>query len=124
MLDISQEVSDVNLQRTAGSGVASPTISTRKISTSVAVKDNEVLALGGLIRNTESRDKIGFPFLSALPVVGGLFGRQAKNIDRTELIVILKPRVVRSIEDGRAVTDELRRKIRSLEPFASTGQMP
>ena len=124
LLDVSQEVSDVNVARTAGSGVASPTISTRKINTSVAVKDGEVLALGGLIRNTESRDKIGFPFLSQIPVIGGLFGRQAKNIDRTELIVILRPRVVRSVEDGRAITDELRRKIRSLEPFASTGQIP
>lgn len=124
LLDISQEVSDVNVQRSAGSGLASPTISTRKISTSVAVKDDEVLALGGLIRNTESNDKIGFPFLSQIPLIGGLFGRQAKNIDRTELIVILKPRVIRSIEDGRAITDELRRKIRSLEPFASAGQMP
>lgn len=124
LLDVSQEVSDVNVSRTAGSGVASPTISTRKINTSVAVKDGEVLALGGLIRNTESRDKIGFPFLSQIPIIGGLFGRQAKNVDRTELIVILRPRVVRSVEDGRAVTDELRRKIRSLEPFASTGQIP
>lgn len=124
LLDVSQEVSDVNVTRTAGSGVASPTISTRKINTSVAVKDGEVLALGGLIRNTESRDKIGFPFLSQIPIIGGLFGRQAKNVDRTELIVILRPRVVRSVEDGRAVTDELRRKIRSLEPFASTGQIP
>ena len=124
LLDVSQEVSDVNVARTAGSGVASPTISTRKINTSVAVKDGEVLALGGLIRNTESRDKIGFPFLSQIPVIGGIFGRQAKNVDRTELIVILRPRVVRSVEDGRAITDELRRKIRSLEPFASTGQMP
>ena len=124
LLDVSQEVSDVNVTRTAGSGVASPTISTRKINTSVAVKDGEVLALGGLIRNTESRDKIGFPFLSQIPIIGGLFGRQAKNVDRTELIVILRPRVVRSVEDGRAITDELRRKIRSLEPFASTGQIP
>ncbi len=122
LLDISQEVSDVST--TSGSAVGSPTISTRKISTSVAVKDGEVMALGGLIRNTQSREKIGLPFLSQIPVIGGLFGRQGRVEDRTELIVLLKPRVVRSIDDGRAATDELRRKMRALAPLLPAGRIP
>lgn len=124
LLDIAQEVSDVSATRASGTGVNSPTISTRRITTSVAVNDGEVLALGGLIRNTQSRDKIGLPILSQIPIIGGIFGRQAKLEDRIELIVLLKPRVIRSVNDGRAITDELRRKIRTLEPFRSTGQIP
>ena len=124
LLDIAQEVSDVNLSSAAGSGINSPTISTRRISTSVAVQDGEVLALGGLIRNTQSKGRTGIPFLSQIPIIGGLFGRQTKNEDRIELIVLLKPRVVRSVDDGRAITDELRAKIRTLEPFKSSGKIP
>ena len=122
LLDISQEVSDVSA--VSGSTVGSPTISTRKISTSVAVKDGEVLALGGLIRNTQSREKIGLPFLSQIPIIGALFGRQGRIEDRTELIVLLKPRVIRTIDDGRAATDELRRKMKALEPFLSSHPLP
>lgn len=124
LLDISQEVSDVNTARTTANGISSPTISTRRISSSVAVSDGEVLALGGLIRNTQSKDRIGLPFLSQIPLIGGLFGRQGTLENKIELIVLLRPRVLRTIDDGRAVTDELRRKIKTLEPFRSTGQIP
>lgn len=124
LLDITQEVSDVQSARASGSGINSPTIATRRISTSVAVQDGEVMALGGLIRNAQTRDKQGIPFLSQIPIIGGLFGRQVEATDKVELVVLLKPRVIRSVDDARAVTEELRQKIRSLEPFSSTGEIP
>lgn len=124
LLDISQEVSDVLSSRASGSGIDSPVISTRKVSTSVAVQDGEVLALGGLIRNIQSRDKTGIPFLSQIPIIGGLFGRQVEETDKIELVILLKPRVIRTVDDARAVTEELRQKIRSLEPFSTTGDIP
>lgn len=124
LLDISQEVSDVLSSRASGSGIDSPTISTRRVSTTVAVQDGEVLALGGLIRNVQTRDKQGIPFLSQIPIIGGLFGRQVDATDKIELVILLKPRVIRTIDDARAVTEELRNKIRSLEPFSTTGDIP
>jgi general secretion pathway protein D len=124
LLDISQEVSDVLSSRASGSGIDSPVISTRKVSTSVAVQDGEVLALGGLIRNTQTRDKVGIPFLSQIPIIGGLFGRQEEATDKIELVILLKPRVIRTVDDARAVTEDLRQKIRSLEPFSTTGDIP
>lgn len=124
MLDVSQEVSDVNDNVASVNGINSPTISTRRISSSVAVKDGEVLALGGLIRNTRSKGRAGIPFLSQIPVIGGLFGRQTNDEQRTELIVLLKPRVLRTVDDGKAVTEELRAKIQTLEPFKSSGDIP
>lgn len=124
MLDVVQEVSDVNRNVATTNGINSPTISTRRISSSVAVQDGEVLALGGLIRNTQTKGKSGVPFLSQIPLVGGAFGRQTKGGNRIELIVLLKPRVIRTVEDGRTITDELRAKIRSLEPFKTSGQIP
>lgn len=124
LLDISQEVSDVLSARASGSGIDSPVISTRKVSTTVAVQDGEVLALGGLIRNVQTRDKAGIPFLSQIPIIGGLFGRQVEATDKIELVILLKPRVIRTIDDARAITEELRSKIQSLEPFSTTGDIP
>ncbi len=124
MLDVTQEVSDVNTSVASVNGINSPTISTRRISSTVAVQDGEVLALGGLIRNTRTGGRAGIPFLSQIPIVGGLFGKQTTGGSKIELIVLLKPRVLRTVEDGRAVTEELRAKIRSLEPFKSSGRIP
>jgi general secretion pathway protein D len=90
----------------------------------VAVQDGEVLALGGLIRNIQTRGKTGIPFLSQIPVIGALFGRQEDSTDKIELVILIKARVIRSVDDARAVTEELRNKIRSLEPFSTTGEIP
>ncbi|MDF0487766.1 type II secretion system secretin GspD [Sphingomonas sp. H39-1-10] len=126
-LDVSQEVSDVNPNALAIGGdrtPASPTISTRKISTTVAVQDGQVIALGGLFRDSRSYGKNGLPILSRLPVVGALFGNHSNQQNRTELIVLLKPHVIRTPEDGRAVTEELRAKLQTLEPFKTQGKIP
>jgi general secretion pathway protein D len=124
MLDISQEVSDVNTNVASVTGINSPTISTRRISSTVAVRDGEVLALGGLIRNTQRRGNVGLPFLSRIPVIGALFGRQTRGGDKVELIVLIKPRVIRTSDDGRAMTEDLISKIRALEPWKGSGQLP
>lgn len=127
LLDISQEVSDVNPNGPTGGGTAtpsSPTISTRKISTSVAVQDGQVIALGGLFRDSKTFGKNGLPLLSRIPVVGALFGNHNNTQNRTELIVLLKPHVIRTPDDGRAVTEELRSKLRTLEPFRTAGKIP
>ncbi|WP_213979257.1 type II secretion system secretin GspD [Sphingomonas sp. dw_22] len=127
LLDISQEVSDVNANAPVASGdrtPASPTISTRRISTSVAVQDGQVIALGGLFKDSKSLGKNGLPILSRLPIIGGLFGSHNNVQNRTELIVLLKPHVIRTPDDGRAVTEELRAKLRTLEPFRSKGTIP
>lgn len=127
LLDISQEVSDVNTSAPAASGdrtPASPTISTRRISTSVAVQDGQVIALGGLFRESKSIGRNGLPILSRIPVLGGLFGSHNNTQTRTELIVLLKPHVIRTPDDGRAITEELRSKLRTLEPFRTKGTIP
>lgn len=127
LLDVSQEVSDVNPNSAAASsssGLASPTISTRRISTSVAVLDGQVIALGGLFRDSQTIGKNGIPILSRIPILGGLFGNHDNRQNRTELIVLLKPQVIRTPDDGRAVTEELRAKLRTLEPFRTHGTIP
>ena len=80
----------------------------------VAVRSGETLVLGGLIKDASSSRKAGLPFLSAIPVLGALFGQHRDSAERTELLVILTPRVLRSDEDARAVSRELRERMRGL----------
>lgn len=112
MLDIQQEVS--NVKKTTTSGIDSPTIQQRKIQTRVLVNDGESLALGGLIQQNNSVDRGQVPILGDIPVIGNAFKNKTDSIGRTELVIFIRPRVVRDITEARAVTDEFRGKI-SLE---------
>ena len=73
---------------------------------------------GGLIKSNYSQGSAGLPVLSFIPLLGGLFGSQSRSDVRTELLVIITPRVLRSDEDARAVSRELRDRMRgiSFEP--------
>jgi general secretion pathway protein D len=115
LLDVAQEVSDVT--PTSTSSINSPTIQQRKFATSIAVQDGDTIALGGLIRDTHSRGRSGIPVLSSIPVLGALAGAQTGGESRTELLILLTPRVVRNAPDAAAVTEELRRKIQALAPI-------
>ncbi len=115
LLDIAQEVSDV--AKTATSSIDSPTIEERKVASSVAVKDGSTIALGGMIRDNTTREKAGIPWLSQIPVLGALFGNTNNNINRTELIVLLSPRVVRNTHDLDSATNELVQKLQATKPL-------
>ena len=115
LLEIEQEVSDV--VDTTTSGIDSPTIQQRRISTTVAVNDGESLALGGLIEDSVSRNQSGIPILSEIPFLGEAFRSTTDTTERTELLVIITPRVIRSMDDARRVTDEFRRRMTRIEPF-------
>lgn len=111
-LDIEQEVSDVI--ETTTSGIDSPTIQQRRLKTSVAVQSNNTIALGGLIRNRRSNKTDGVPVLSRIPILGLLFGSTDDKVDRTELLILIRPRIIRNQEDARKITDELKLRVRSL----------
>jgi general secretion pathway protein D len=115
LLDIAQEVSDVT--QTNSSNIESPTIQQRKFASTIAVQDGQTISLGGLIRDSRTQGRSGIPVLSQIPVVGGLFGVHDSTVRRTELLVLLTPRVIRNPEEARAITDELRDKIRSVVPL-------
>lgn len=114
LLRIEQDVSDV--VQTTTSGIDSPTIRQRRIATTVAVNDGESLALGGLIRESDSEGVRGVPLLMDIPVAGNLFKTTEREGQRTELLIMITPRVVRNRLEARAVTAELRDRLISLAP--------
>jgi general secretion pathway protein D len=109
LMDIAQEVSDV--AATTTSSLNSPTIQQRRITSAVAIRDRETVALGGLIRDNRSLGTSGIPMLQDIPVVGALFSDKTNLNRRTELLVFITPRVIRGQQDAREITEDLRRRL-------------
>ncbi|HKS70236.1 MAG TPA: hypothetical protein VJQ45_07440, partial [Ktedonobacterales bacterium] len=93
------------------------TIADRSMQTQVAVQSGQTVLLGGLIQQNESTDDNGIPGLNRIPVLGRLFGTTNRKRDRTELIVLITPRVIRSSEEARQITDDYQREFESLKPL-------
>jgi len=118
LLDILQEVSLVTATTT--SGIDSPTIQQRKFESSVLLRDRETLALGGLIRSRSSDGKTGVPILSSIPLLGELFKSTDKTLVRGELLVMIRPIVIRNHNEALEATNELRTKLIGLDPLSQT----
>ena len=112
-LEINQEVSDAVITQT--SGLNSPTIQQRSIRSIVSIQSGETVALGGLIRERAEAGESGLPVLKDIPILGAAFGTKTQDFVRTELLVLITPRVIRDAADARGVTEELRRRLTTLE---------
>ena len=111
-MEIEQEVSTV----AAESGpLNSPTFRTRNITSNVAVRSNQAVVLGGLIQDSRTDGKSGVPGFYRAPIIGPLFGETTKNATRTELVVVLTPRVIASDSDVETVTRDFRDKVKNLD---------
>lgn len=124
-MEINQEVSTAS--KTTTSGIDSPTISKRAVQSTVVVKSGETMMLGGLITENKTKSTSGLPFLSQIPVVGGLFGTQDYADNRTELVILITPRMVANSQQAREVTEEFRKKMSRLadvlEKNLASGEM-
>ncbi|MGZ5010233.1 MAG: type II secretion system secretin GspD [Methylobacter sp.] len=89
----------------------SPTIQKKEIESSVAVLDGETIVLGGLIEETVNRSQNGIPWLQDIPWIGPAFGGTDRSNNKTELVVLITPRVVKSKQDSRLISDEFKRKL-------------
>jgi len=112
VLDITQEVNDVSDTKT--SLIDSPTITQRKIDTSVAVQSGETLVLGGLIKENKENSDEGVPGARHIPVFGWLFSSDRKFKKRTELVVLITPTAVTDRSEARDVTREFRNKLQGV----------
>ena len=113
LLDIDQEVSDV--VKTTSSNIDSPTIQQRRIQSSVAVNTGETIALGGLITDHSENTVTGIPVLSNIPILGNLFKTTNNSHNRTELLVLLSPKVIKNTSDARLATSELRQRLKGMQ---------
>ncbi len=122
VLDINQEVSDVI--ETTTSGIDSPTIRQRNIRTNVVVANGETLALGGLIQERDTKTNTKVPLLGDIPAVGAVFRSKRDDIERTELLILIRPRVIASREDAKAATEYWRQKLSAPNEVLQNGLQP
>lgn len=113
VLDITQEVSDV--VPTTTSGIDSPTIQQRRFTSTVAVRNTGTVALGGLIRETQTDNESGIPLLKDIPGIGNAFKSRDMASRRTELMIFLTPKIIRDDADARNALDHLRSKMSELQ---------
>jgi general secretion pathway protein D len=112
-MEIRQEVSDVDSQTFGDTG--SPSFISRETETTVVVQNGESVLLGGIIDDQLRRERRGVPFLMDMPVLGRLFRVESERVDRTELILLITPHVIRSRDEARSVTEEFEGRIRNLK---------
>lgn len=121
-MEIKQEVS--NAVNTTSSDIDAPTIQQRQVESVVAINSGETIVLGGLIQNTETENEGGIPGLHKIPVLGKFFGQTSVENRRTELLVLITPRVVRNRNEARNITNEFRQKLRGLTPIKDNPAVP
>ena len=112
LMDILQTVNNA-VQNTVSS-IDSPQIQKREIESSVAIQSGETIVLGGLIKEDNTYNRAGVPFLHEIPLIGPLFGGTVRNKDKSELVILITPRVVNTRQDAQLITDEFRRKLSSI----------
>lgn len=123
IMEIEQEVSTV-AEGSAGDN-NTPTISQRKFKSSVVVQSGDTVVLGGLISDQANKTRSGLPLLSELPVVGALFGQTTVDDSRKELVMLITPRLVRNRFEAKRVTEEVRKRLKSLRQLqGQTVQTP
>jgi general secretion pathway protein D len=111
-LDVKQEVNSVgpNVQPTN-----SPSFIKREAETSVVLVNNMTLVLGGLIQDTVTLDNRGIPFFRDIPIFGYLFRFTGRKVEKTELLLLITPRVVGTAIDAAKITNDMRRATPELD---------
>jgi general secretion pathway protein D len=110
-MDIEQEISNVS----SGANTLTPTISKRSIKSQISVNDQQTVVLGGLISANAEKQKAGVPGLSNVPILGNMFSTTAKTRGRNELIVLIRPVIIRDAQDAANVADSLRSQMTVLK---------
>jgi general secretion pathway protein D len=108
-LDVDQEIS--NVANAANSSTLTPTISQRRVRSSIAVSSGQTVLLAGLISDREQAGREGIPFLERITLLGDLFATNTSTLNRTELIIFIKPQIIRDAVDAQAIAEEMRSKM-------------
>ena len=99
-IELSQTLSEA--RRTTTSAIDSPTIRSRSLRTTVSLKDGGAVLLGGLLSSSDSTDETGVPGRKRLPVAGKLLGADARNGARTDLMLLIRTRLLRAADSSSA----------------------
>src|SRR6201999_1867703 len=119
-LDIEQEISSV-LPSTPANNLT-PTVSERKVKSSISVATGQTVLLAGLISEQQNGTRAALPVLDQIPGLGDAFGHQDNSTARTELIIFIRPQIIRNGSDAHNIAEELRSKLRGGIATTATNQ--
>ena len=119
VLDVIQEISSVSENVT--SGIDSPTFQQRRVATNVLLNDGATLALGGLVEERDSITETKVPGLGDVPFVGSVFRNRESVKRRSELLILIRPRVVMTEHESQTITEYWRNKLSGSDSILSTG---
>ncbi|CCE03134.1 General secretion pathway protein D [Bradyrhizobium sp. STM 3809] len=108
-LEVEQEISNVAAQSAAS---LTPTVSQRKVKSAISVANGQTVLLAGLISEQQTGNRNGIPGFDEIPILGDTFSHQDKKGTRTELIIFIRPQIIRDGSDAHQVAEELRSKLR------------
>jgi general secretion pathway protein D len=110
-LEVEQEISNVSPQSQSSQSLT-PTVSERRVKSSISVASGQTVLLAGLISEQQNGNRSGIPLLDEIPHLGDAFSHQDKTGTRTELIIFIRPQIIRDGQDAHNVAEELRSKLR------------
>jgi general secretion pathway protein D len=111
-LEVKQEVNTIGANQPPSN---SPIINKREAETSVVLSNNQTLVLGGLIQDKLTITDRGIPFMKNIPLIGYLFGTKDRVIEKTELLILITPRVITTPAEAARVTEEMRKSTPELD---------
>jgi len=120
-MDINQEVSEQSTNVSVA-GKDYPSFYKRSVQTTLTVKHGQTIVIGGLIKETESDSMAGVPCLIGIPFIRYLFGKDKQGTSKTEMIVMITPRVIVNLEDVDAVTKEFKEKVSRVQEMMENSE--
>ena len=122
MLDMEQEISNVG----ANADTLTPTVAQRKVKSSIVVASGQTVLLAGLISDRQDNSRSGIPIVDQLGDIGRAIGKTMRNSERTELIIFIRPQIIRDSVDATRVAEELRSRLgnRGIVTVAPPGVRP
>ncbi len=122
-LDLYQEISALKQESTAVVLTVGPTTTKRSTRTSVVVKDNQTVAIGGLMQEREEENVNKVPLLGDIPLFGWLFKNKSADKKKTNLLVFLTPRIIKEAEQLSQLTDTKRTGFARAENRYAQGEL-
>ena len=120
-LDVEQEISNVPTSSSSTPNLT-PTVSERKVKSSILVANGQTVLLAGLISEQQNGTRNALPVFDQIPGLGDAFGHQDNNTTRTELIIFIRPQIIHNGSEAHIVAEELRSKLRGDIATTSTNQ--